>query len=76
MPYRTWKSVPTAIYGNVDISEVPVCHLLLQMRAQRGQQTFFQDWCLINSQPAYKNSQHDFNIFNSMNYSHIIIKRM
>ena len=24
---RTWKCVPTAISGSVDISEVPGCHL-------------------------------------------------
>ena len=31
MPCRTWKCVPTAISGGVDISEVPRCHLLRQM---------------------------------------------
>ena len=25
---RTWKCVPTAISGGVDISKVPECHLL------------------------------------------------
>ena len=29
--YCPWKSVPTAISGCVDISEVPGCHLLRQM---------------------------------------------
>ena len=28
MPYCAWKSVPTAISGGVDISEVPGCCLL------------------------------------------------
>ena len=28
MPCHAWKCVPTAISGGVDISEVPVCHLL------------------------------------------------
>ena len=41
VPYRTWKCVPTAISGNVDISKVPVCHLLLQMSSQRVQQKNF-----------------------------------
>ena len=31
VPCRTWKCVPTAISVGVDISEVPVCHLLRQM---------------------------------------------
>ena len=33
-PCRTWKCVPTAISGGVDISEVPGCHLLQQMTSQ------------------------------------------
>ena len=28
VPCRTWKCVPTAISGGMDISEVPGCHLL------------------------------------------------
>ena len=28
VPCCTWKCVPTAISGGVDISEVPGCHLL------------------------------------------------
>ena len=28
VPCHTWKCVPTAIFGGVDISEVPGCHLL------------------------------------------------
>ena len=32
--YRTWKCVPTAIPGGVDIYEVPGCHLLRQMSSQ------------------------------------------
>ena len=30
----SWKCVPTAISGGVDISEVPGCHLLWQMSSQ------------------------------------------
>ena len=32
--YRDWKCVPTAISSDVDISEVPGCHLLRQMSSQ------------------------------------------
>ena len=42
MPCRAWKCVPTAIFGVVDISEVPGCHLLRQMRSQRGSQKSLQ----------------------------------
>ena len=31
---RTWKCVPTATSGGVDIFEVPGCHLLRQMSSQ------------------------------------------
>ena len=31
VPCRAWKCDPTAIYGSVDISEVPGCHFLRQM---------------------------------------------
>ena len=34
VPSRAWKCVPTAISCGVDISEVPGCHLLRQMRSQ------------------------------------------
>ena len=34
VPCHAWKSVPTAIYGGVYISEVPGCHLLQQMSSQ------------------------------------------
>ena len=34
VPCHTWKCVPTAISGGVDISEVPGCHLLRQMSSQ------------------------------------------
>ena len=34
VPSRAWKCVPTAISSGVDISEVPGCHLLRQMRSQ------------------------------------------
>ena len=34
VPCCTWKCVPTAISGGVDISEVPGCHLLRQMSSQ------------------------------------------
>ena len=31
---HTWKCVPTAISGSMDISKVPWCHLLQQMSSQ------------------------------------------
>ena len=34
VPCCTWKCVPTAISGGVDISKVPGCHLLQQMSSQ------------------------------------------
>ena len=34
VPCRAWKSVPTAISGGVDISEVPGYHLLQQISSQ------------------------------------------
>ena len=34
IPCCAWKCVPTAIFGGVDISEVPGCHLLQQMNSQ------------------------------------------
>ena len=30
----TWKCIPTAVSGGVDISEIPGCHLLQQMSSQ------------------------------------------
>ena len=42
VPCRTWKCVPTAISVGVDISEVPVCHLLRQMISQWGSEKLFQ----------------------------------
>ena len=38
VPCCTWKCVPTAISGGVDISEAPECHLLQQMSSQQGSQ--------------------------------------
>ena len=32
--YRAWKCGSTAIFGGVDISEVPVCHLVRQITSQ------------------------------------------
>ena len=32
--YCTWKCVPTANSGSVDISKIPGCHLLRQMSSQ------------------------------------------
>ena len=40
VPCPVWKCAPTAICGRVDISEVPVCHLLRQMKSQGGSQKF------------------------------------
>ena len=34
VPCRAWKCVLTAIFGGVDISEVPGCYLLQQMNSQ------------------------------------------
>ena len=34
VPCRTWKCVPTAISGGVNVSEVPECYLLRQMSSQ------------------------------------------
>ena len=36
VPCRAWKCVHTAIFGCVDISEVPGCHLLGQVSAHLG----------------------------------------
>ena len=38
----TWKSIPKAISGGVDISEVPGCQLLWQMSSQWGSQKSLQ----------------------------------
>ena len=43
--------VRTAIYGSVDISEVPGSHLLRQIVVNEGHKNEFKDWCLLNSQP-------------------------
>ena len=42
VPCCTWKCVPTAISGGVDISEVPGCHLLQQISCQWGSQKLLQ----------------------------------
>ena len=34
VPCRTWKSFTTAIFGGVDISDEPGCHLLRQTSSQ------------------------------------------
>ena len=34
VPCYAWNCVPTAISGDVDIYEVPGCHLLQQMKSQ------------------------------------------
>ena len=34
VPCPAWKCIPTAIFGGVDIFEVPGCHLLRQMSSQ------------------------------------------
>ena len=39
MPCHTWKCVPTAIFSDMDISEVPGCHLSQQTSSQWGSQT-------------------------------------
>ena len=42
VPYCPWKCVPTAISGGADISKDPECHLLQEMRSQRGSQKLLQ----------------------------------
>ena len=42
VPCHTWKCVPTAISGGVDISEVAGCHLLQQMSSLWGSQKLLQ----------------------------------
>ena len=42
VPCCTWKCAPTAIFGGVDISEVPGCHFLQQMSSQWGSQKLLQ----------------------------------
>ena len=42
VPCCTWNCVPTAIFGGVDISEVPRCHLLQQISPQWGSQKILQ----------------------------------
>ena len=42
VPCCTWKCVPTAISGGVDISKVPGCHLLQQISSQWGSQKLLQ----------------------------------
>ena len=37
-----WKCVPTTSSSGMDISEVPVCHLLQQMSSQWGSQNLPQ----------------------------------
>ena len=39
---RAWKCIPTAISGDVNISEVPGCHLLRQVSSQGGSQKLLQ----------------------------------
>ena len=42
VPCCTWKCVPTAISGVVNISKVPRCHFLQQMSSQGGSQKSLQ----------------------------------
>ena len=42
VPCCTWKCAPTAIFGGVDIFEVPGCHLLGQMSSQWGLEKLIQ----------------------------------
>ena len=39
---HAWKCVPTAISSDVDISEVPGCHLFQQMSSQLGSRKLLQ----------------------------------
>ena len=45
--------VPTAIFGGVDISEVPefICYDGWVLR--EGHKNYFKDWCIMNSQPTF-----------------------
>ena len=49
VPCHTLKCAPTAISGGVDISEVPRCYLLQQMKSQWESQKLLKGWCLMNS---------------------------
>ena len=72
VPCPTWKCVPTVISGGVDISKVPGCHNCYnRLVFSEGHKYYFQDWCLMNSQPTFLFLVY----FNSMNYGDII-KRM
>ena len=68
VPCHAWKCAPTAVFGAVDISEVPGCNLLPQMSSQRLSQKLFQG--LVSHELTVYLS-----IFGSINHDHII-KRM
>ena len=50
VPWYSWKCVPTAIFGVVNIPNVPGRNLLRQISSREGHKENFKDWCLINSQ--------------------------
>ena len=64
-----WKCIPTAISGDVDVSEVPRCHLLRHMSSQKGSQKLLLG-LVCHELTAY------LSIFltylNLVNYGHII----
>ena len=45
-----WKCVHTAMFGCVDISEVPGCHFLGQVSAELESQNYFKMGYLMSSQ--------------------------
>ena len=59
MPCYAWKCVPAAISSDVDISEVPGCHLLWQMISRWGSQKSLQG--LVSHELIVHLS--DFNLF-------------
>ena len=60
--------VPRAIFGGVDISEVPGCHFLWQMSSQWESQKLFEG-LVSHELTAYFSI---VNYLNLMNYGHII----
>ena len=68
VPCCTWKGVPTAISGGVNISEIPGCHLLRQMGSQCRSKKLLHG--LVSHELTACLSV--FNLFfNAMNYGHI-----
>ena len=52
LPCHTWKCVPTAISGGVDIPVVPSVICYNRGVLIKGHKNYLKDWCLIKSQPT------------------------